>query len=54
MERCAREEPPLIEIAPGHLAACHLHTGAATGGYVGASATRRSLDTEVGIPAPAR
>jgi oligopeptide/dipeptide ABC transporter ATP-binding protein len=30
MERCAREEPPLIEIAPGHVAACHLHTGAAT------------------------
>jgi oligopeptide/dipeptide ABC transporter ATP-binding protein len=24
--RCAEEEPPLIEIAPGHRAACHLHT----------------------------
>jgi len=29
MERCPREEPPLIEIRPGHLAACHLHTEAA-------------------------
>ena len=26
MAQCSREEPPLIEIAPGHLAACHLHT----------------------------
>jgi oligopeptide/dipeptide ABC transporter ATP-binding protein len=25
MPRCAREEPVLTEIAPGHLAACHLH-----------------------------
>ncbi|MFC0407157.1 ABC transporter ATP-binding protein [Roseomonas elaeocarpi] len=24
--RCATEEPPLVEIAPGHRAACHLHT----------------------------
>jgi oligopeptide/dipeptide ABC transporter ATP-binding protein len=23
--RCAAEEPPLIEVAPGHRAACHLH-----------------------------
>jgi len=23
--RCASEEPPLIEVAPGHTAACHLH-----------------------------
>jgi peptide/nickel transport system ATP-binding protein/oligopeptide transport system ATP-binding protein len=25
MPRCAREEPLLTEIAPGHLVACHLH-----------------------------
>jgi oligopeptide/dipeptide ABC transporter ATP-binding protein len=25
MAQCSREEPPLREIAPGHLAACHLH-----------------------------
>ena len=25
--RCAAEEPPLVEIAPGHRAACHLHGG---------------------------
>jgi oligopeptide/dipeptide ABC transporter ATP-binding protein len=25
MPKCAAEEPPLQEIAPGHLAACHLH-----------------------------
>lgn len=24
-ERCKREEPPLVEITPGHWAACHLH-----------------------------
>jgi oligopeptide/dipeptide ABC transporter ATP-binding protein len=24
--RCAEEEPPLLEVAPGHRAACHLHT----------------------------
>ena len=54
MERCAREEPPLIEIAPGHLAACHLHTGAGDGrSYAGASALRSGLDSEAAIPAPA-
>ena len=25
MAQCSREEPPLREIAPGHLTACHLH-----------------------------
>jgi hypothetical protein len=25
MEQCKREEPPLVEIAPGHFAACFLH-----------------------------
>ena len=24
--RCAAEEPPLVEVAPGHRSACHLHT----------------------------
>jgi len=26
MPRCSREEPELREVAPGHLAACHLHS----------------------------
>ena len=28
MPQCSREEPPLREVAPGHLAACHLHPAA--------------------------
>jgi oligopeptide/dipeptide ABC transporter ATP-binding protein len=54
MESCARQEPPLIEIAPGHLAACHLHTGAAVGEYMDASALRSDRDSEAAVPAPAR
>jgi oligopeptide/dipeptide ABC transporter ATP-binding protein len=54
MERCAREEPPLIEIAPGHLAACHLHTGASVGEFIGASALRSDRGSEAAIPTPAR
>jgi oligopeptide/dipeptide ABC transporter ATP-binding protein len=30
MPRCATEEPPLLPIAPGHLAACHLHAATAS------------------------
>jgi oligopeptide transport system ATP-binding protein len=30
MAKCAVEEPPLREIAPGHLAACHLHAASLT------------------------
>jgi oligopeptide/dipeptide ABC transporter ATP-binding protein len=29
MAQCSQEEPPLREIAPGHWAACHLHSDAA-------------------------
>jgi oligopeptide/dipeptide ABC transporter ATP-binding protein len=29
MAQCSQDEPPLREIAPGHWAACHLHSGAA-------------------------
>jgi oligopeptide/dipeptide ABC transporter ATP-binding protein len=29
MEHCSRLEPPLQEVAPGHLVACHLHIAAA-------------------------
>ncbi len=54
MEQCARLEPPLIEIAPGHRAACHLHTDAALSGYPGESASRGGIESETAIPAPAR
>jgi hypothetical protein len=64
MEKCARQEPPLIEIAPGHVAACHLHTGAAhtgaipigaiPGEYPGESALRSGLASGAAVPAPAR
>jgi hypothetical protein len=27
MPRCKVEAPPLREIVPGHVAACHLHDG---------------------------
>jgi oligopeptide/dipeptide ABC transporter ATP-binding protein len=27
MTQCSRDEPPLREVAPGHLVACHLYTG---------------------------
>ncbi len=59
MDICSRQEPPLIEIAPGQVAACHLHTGAAhtgamTGGYPGESALRGDLGSEAAVPAPAR
>jgi len=27
VEACPRIEPPLVEVSPGHLAACHLHPG---------------------------
>src|SRR5215204_2713651 len=53
MECCAHQEPPLIEIAPGHLAACHLHT-AAVGGHAGESASRSGRESETAIPVPAR
>ena len=46
MERCARQEPPLIEIAPGHLAACHLHSGAAVNGHRGEIALRKVIERE--------
>jgi peptide/nickel transport system ATP-binding protein len=27
MEICTKEKPPMVEIRPGHMAACHLYTG---------------------------
>jgi peptide/nickel transport system ATP-binding protein len=27
MEVCTKEKPPMVEIRPGHMAACHLYTG---------------------------
>jgi hypothetical protein len=30
MEKCATDPPPLVEVASGHLVACHLHPAAAT------------------------
>ncbi len=35
-DRCKTEEPPLKAIAPGHLAACHLHQPAATAAFAAA------------------
>ncbi len=40
MPRCAGEEPPPVAIAPGHIVACHLHTGAAAGERTGTSPSR--------------
>jgi oligopeptide/dipeptide ABC transporter ATP-binding protein len=52
MESCARQEPPLIEIAPGHVAACHLHTGAADpGAVIGYPDESASLGSEAMVPA---
>ncbi|MCB1741227.1 MAG: dipeptide ABC transporter ATP-binding protein [Gammaproteobacteria bacterium] len=31
MEHCRRIEPPIVEVAPGHFVACHLHPGATAG-----------------------
>jgi len=31
VEACPRIEPPLVEVSPGHLVACHLHPGPAGG-----------------------
>ncbi len=31
VERCKRDDPPLQEIAPGHVVACHLRTKEAVG-----------------------
>jgi oligopeptide/dipeptide ABC transporter ATP-binding protein len=53
MERCSRQEPPLIEIAPGQVAACHLHTGVASDDP-GASALHGKLGNEAAVAAPAR
>jgi oligopeptide/dipeptide ABC transporter ATP-binding protein len=47
MERCAREEPVAVEIAPGHLAACHLHSGTVASAVANASAAR----SEAAVPA---
>jgi hypothetical protein len=30
MARCKVEAPPLLEVRPGHVAACHLHDGGVT------------------------
>jgi oligopeptide/dipeptide ABC transporter ATP-binding protein len=54
MDVCPRVEPPLIEIAPGHFAACHLHTAATAGDVTGGSALRGNLAGEAAIPASAR
>jgi hypothetical protein len=27
MDICRKEKPPMMEIRPNHLAACHLYTG---------------------------
>jgi oligopeptide/dipeptide ABC transporter ATP-binding protein len=51
MEVCPRMEPPLIEIAPGHFAACHLHTAAAAGEVMGGNARRGAFDSEAAVPA---
>ena len=32
VEACPRIEPPLLEVAPGHWVACHLHPGPGVGG----------------------
>ena len=52
IERCAREEPPLVEIAPGHVAACHLHSAAVASGYPD-GIVRGAVGGEVAVPAPA-
>jgi oligopeptide/dipeptide ABC transporter ATP-binding protein len=35
MERCRTESPPLLELSPGHSAACWLHQGTAPGSGAG-------------------
>jgi oligopeptide/dipeptide ABC transporter ATP-binding protein len=51
MEICPRQEPPLIEIEPGHLAACHLHSGADASGYQGESVLRNRIESAATVTA---
>jgi oligopeptide/dipeptide ABC transporter ATP-binding protein len=46
MAQCSQVEPPLIEIAPGQLAACHLHAEAA-------STIAATITTPTAVPAKA-